>query len=176
MLILDKYIDIPWYPLHKINILNNSILSLNKYRSTDSRILHISIWKRGHLSCCICYKWTTNVYWLHQIVARIKYWYWAPDWMVVCHNDGNPKNNHPDNLRYWTRSDNTMDSIKHWTHPKNYKKVNQYSIEWEFIKEWESIKLAVESLWLYNSWISQCIRWIIKTSGWYRWSYTNITQ
>ena len=39
-----------------------------------------------------------------------------PDSMDVCHNDGNPANNHVDNLRYGTRSDNTLDKVRHGTH------------------------------------------------------------
>ena len=33
----------------------------------------------------------------------------------VCHNDGDKKNNHADNLRYGTRSENIADSIRHGT-------------------------------------------------------------
>lgn len=32
-----------------------------------------------------------------------------PDGMDVCHNDGNPENNHVENLRYDTRTDNILD-------------------------------------------------------------------
>lgn len=32
-----------------------------------------------------------------------------PEGLDVCHNDGNPENNHPDNLRYDTRTDNILD-------------------------------------------------------------------
>jgi len=34
-----------------------------------------------------------------------------------CHNDGNPLNNHISNLRWDTRRENNIDSIKHGTHP-----------------------------------------------------------
>lgn len=34
----------------------------------------------------------------------------------VCHNDGDPLNNTLDNLRWGTRSDNLLDSVRHGTH------------------------------------------------------------
>lgn len=40
----------------------------------------------------------------------------CPEGMEVCHNDGNPENNHLSNLRYGTRSDNVQDMIRHKTH------------------------------------------------------------
>ena len=38
-----------------------------------------------------------------------------PEGMEVCHNDGDPTNNHVDNLRYGTRSDNMLDKVRHGT-------------------------------------------------------------
>lgn len=40
-----------------------------------------------------------------------------PDGMEVCHNDGDPSNNRLDNLRYASRSENRLDSVRHGTHP-----------------------------------------------------------
>lgn len=39
-----------------------------------------------------------------------------PDGLDVCHNDGNRRNNHLDNLRYDTHSNNSIDCVKHKTH------------------------------------------------------------
>ena len=36
-----------------------------------------------------------------------------PERMEACHNDGNPTNNHVDNLRWDTRSENVKDAVKH---------------------------------------------------------------
>ena len=44
-----------------------------------------------------------------------------PEGMEVCHNDGNPANNHLDNLRYGTRSDNMLDRVRHGTNPSTAK-------------------------------------------------------
>ena len=39
-----------------------------------------------------------------------------PEGMEVCHNDGDPTNNHLDNLRYGTSSGNELDKVRHGTH------------------------------------------------------------
>lgn len=44
-----------------------------------------------------------------------------PDNMDCCHNDGNPSNNHIDNLRYDTRSGNFADKLIHGTHNRGEK-------------------------------------------------------
>ncbi len=41
----------------------------------------------------------------------------CPNGMECCHNDGNPANNHVDNLRWDTRKNNVADTIKHGRHP-----------------------------------------------------------
>lgn len=40
----------------------------------------------------------------------------CPAGMEGCHGDGNPTNNHVDNLRWATRSENQLDSVAHGTH------------------------------------------------------------
>ncbi|OCB56172.1 hypothetical protein A5722_14855 [Mycobacterium vulneris] len=42
-----------------------------------------------------------------------------PDGLEACHGDGDPSNNHVDNLRWDTRSANVLDSVKHGTHVSN---------------------------------------------------------
>lgn len=39
----------------------------------------------------------------------------CPKGMMCCHNDGNPANNHVDNLRWDTRSENMKDGMEHGT-------------------------------------------------------------
>jgi hypothetical protein len=41
-----------------------------------------------------------------------------PEGMEGCHNDGNPTNNHIDNLRWDTRSANNQDTLRHGRHEK----------------------------------------------------------
>lgn len=42
----------------------------------------------------------------------------CPDGMECCHNDGNPRNNRLDNLRWDTRKANAIDSVNHGTMPR----------------------------------------------------------
>jgi len=114
---------------------------------------------------------------------------------LVCHKDETLDenwflNNSVYNLYWWTHKDNMGDMRKKWrastflkyNHPrsnkwvfwyKNHsaKKVNQYSLEWEFIKEWGSVIDASIILWKGKSWISACCRWEIRTSGGFIWKY-----
>lgn len=41
-----------------------------------------------------------------------------PEGMQGCHNNGQPFDNRPENLRWDTRSANALDSVRHGTHPE----------------------------------------------------------
>ncbi|GAB3830067.1 NUMOD4 domain-containing protein [Kribbella italica] len=53
--------------------------------------------------------------------------------LVTCHGDGNPANNHLCNLRYDTQSNNSLDAVRHGTHPTGSKthcpKNHEYTAE-----------------------------------------------
>lgn len=168
-----------------ILISENSVKSFNKWKY---KVLKPWILRYWHIQYWIKILWKTKSYWIHQIVARLKYWYWTPEWMEVLHWDWNPKNNYPDNLRYGTRKENIQESIRHWTFKKviNWSEwnflsesrksisINQYTLDWEFIQEWDCIKSAIISLWYKQSWhISACCKWNKKTFGWFTWKYKN---
>ena len=101
----------------------------------------------------------------------------CPEWMEVCHNDWNPTNNHPDNLRYDTHSANWKDAYRHW------KKIQSIML-WKFWKdnhlskkviwwliEFESIREAERITGIDNSTISRCCRWKQKTAWGIVWKY-----
>lgn len=105
----------------------------------------------------------------------------CPEWMEVCHNDWNPANNHPDNLRYDTHSENNKDRHRHWykwsCFGKKWKEsfcskpVVQYSKDWILIKQFESMTDAAINTWAKLSAISQNISWKYKTAWWYIWKF-----
>lgn len=54
---------------------------------------------------------------------------------------------------------------------QNTKPVIQYSLNNEFIKEWNSYNLAAKELNLNNVAINRCLLGKTKTSGKYKWKY-----
>lgn len=176
MIDVNEWLPVPDYPNYEIRISTNELKSLN-YRK-KVWLNKIILWwldKSKHK----VYRLNRKTVYLHQIVARIKYWYWTPKWLNVCHNDGNPLNNHPDNLRYDTSSSNHKDRYIHWWNWSMYWKVwvennksikiNQYSLDWKFIKKWDSITIAQLELWIYN--ISACCKSKRNHSGGFIWRY-----
>lgn len=179
------YIDIPWYLwFYKINYKNNSVVRvLDKWWYMYLKTYLSATW---HLQIWLTINKSRKTWWLHQLVMLIKEWP-CPVWMEVCHNDWNPQNNHPDNLRYDTRSSNMKDRYKHWyvsfftlDHPMKWKKwwlsihsrsVIQYSTEWIKIKEWSWIREAWRSLWIKHINICKNCKWERKTAWWFIWKY-----
>lgn len=93
-----------------------------------------------------------------------------------------------DNLWWWTHSDNMKDMQRKWrannhlqnNNPRKWKfwkdnpsskKINQYSLEWEFIKEWDSMADIQRELPIFSSNISYCCKWKYKSCWWFIWKY-----
>lgn len=70
--------------------------------------------KSGHQIIIFTKPGTKKSLWVHSLVAQA-FIGPRPDGLQVCHNDGNPKNNHVENLRYGTQKENSADSIRHGT-------------------------------------------------------------
>lgn len=116
----------------------------------------------------------------------------------VCHKDETLinwyLNNSVDNLWWWTYKDNVIDKFKKGRANNNYfckdhpmkwefwekhysaRKVLQIDTDNNFIKEWGSLIDVERNLWICNTSITSCCRWRQKTAGWFKWSYTLITQ
>ncbi len=108
--------------------------------------------------------------------------------------------NWADNLFWGTHKDNIQDMINKWRQNfcsnwrrqnfcsnwrlqnlgNNWKRkvskrysINQYTLEWELIKTWESCRAAWLLLWFSKTWITSCCNNQIKKSNWYIWKYVN---
>lgn len=68
------------------------------------------------------------------------------------------KKNHPVKWKFW---------IKHY----NSKKVNQYSLGWEFIKTWDSLADVQRELWILQASISMCCNWKRNMAGGFIWKF-----
>lgn len=71
----------------------------------DRKHLGVSLWRNNRGK-------TMKV---HRLVASTFLGH-CPQGYEVCHNDGNPRNNRVENLRYGTPSDNARDRLLHGTH------------------------------------------------------------
>ncbi len=182
MIDIHSWIDIPWYEWkYQILISDNRVKSLQRkalwrcWWIIRERLLKPWFTKSWHfqywLSC-----WKSKTFSFHELVMLIKEWP-CPEWMEVCHNDWNSKNNHPDNLRYDTHSSNWKDSYIHW-------RLKPIWMKWKFWDKhhlskkvycgwiiYNSIRDAERITWIDNSTISRCCRWIQKTAGGFIWKY-----
>lgn len=172
----DNWHDIPWYEwLYQINWFTNEIKSILYGKTGKPRILKNEVNKYGHIKIGLYKNKKAKTYWFHQLVMLIKEWP-CPEWLEVCHNDWNPQNNLPRNLRYDTRKNNVLDAVTHGTcsligNKNKASPVKQYSKEGIFIKYWESQAEVFERLKI-NQWnISAVCRWLRKYAWWYKWSY-----
>ena len=86
-----------------------------------SKILSPATAKCGHLSVVLCRNSVCKTHLAHRLIA-LTFLGECPDGMEVLHWDDVPSNNHVENLRYGTRSDNLRDAArnrKHWQSAKD---------------------------------------------------------
>lgn len=80
------------------------------------KVLSAGLSKRGGYPLVSLYTQGKNqMRYVHTLVAEA-FIGTRPEGTEVCHNDGDPTNNHVDNLRYGTSSDNELDKVRHGTH------------------------------------------------------------
>ena len=72
------------------------------------------ICKQGYIRATLKIKNQPRTFTIHSLVAGA-FLGPCPEGLEVCHNDGNPKNNHLNNLRYDTHVANHADRKKHGT-------------------------------------------------------------
>lgn len=98
----------------------------------------------------------------------------------INHKDWNKSNNHLENLEWCTRSENNFHKYRVLkVIPSERQKavismlyskpVLQYTLSWEFIREWKSATEAKKN-WYWKA-IDHCLRWLQKQSHWFIWKY-----
>ena len=84
-------------------------------RRYKGKVLSAPLNPDGHPVVCLYIQRKSKVHTVHSLVAET-FIGTRPEGMEVCHGDGNHTNNHVDNLRYGTRSENMLDRVRHGTH------------------------------------------------------------
>ena len=105
---------------------------------------------------------------LHRLIAQT--FMGNPDnFPEVNHEDGNKQNNCVDNLKWCTTSYNQLHLC--YVLKSKVKPVNQYDLDGNLIKKWESIRYASRHLNISHNGIIASCKGIQKTSGGYIWRY-----
>ena len=87
-----------------------------KVHRYKGKVLSAGLSKRGGYPLVSLYAQGKNQsHYVHSLVAET-FIGSRPEGTHVCHYDGDPTNNHVDNLRYGTPSDNELDKVRHGTH------------------------------------------------------------
>jgi len=82
-------------------------------------------------------------------------WY---EWLYQVSNLGNVK---------------SLNYLRTWKEHNKSKKVNQYDLQWNFIKTWYCVMDINRKLLISNKSISSCCKWLRKTAWKYTWKYIN---
>ncbi len=172
---------------------------IKNYRWTwKQRIIKSSNSKEGYMRVNLIINWIIKWFSVHRLVA-INFIPNPDNYPVVMHLDNNKSNNNITNLKWWTQSQNIKQCFNEWrannnfqlNHPRSKvwlwkfwefhnwaKKVYQYWLNWEFVREWWSIMDATRFLNIDSSSISKWCRWKVKTAWWFIWKYeyTNLVN
>ncbi len=84
---------------------------------------------------------------------------------LICNHEWKAR---PANLLHWYWCPNCAHK-KIWK--SNCKKVSQYSFDWKFIKEFESVAEAWRKTWIWKTSIWNALSWRSKMAWWYIWKY-----
>lgn len=111
-------------------------------------------------------------YFVHRLVA-MQYIPNPENKPQINHKNGNKKDNRVSNLEWVTASENAKHAIDKSLYKNRVKKVNQYDLDGNFIKQWSCIREAKTVLNLKNAHISQVCQGQRKTAGGFIWKYAS---
>ena len=155
-------------------------------------ILKQEISKNGYCKVMLCKNKKRKLLSVHRLIAMTYLDNYSED-LQVNHIDGNKQNNTINNLEMVTCKENIQHSFKNnlqiakkgREHPlfkkygvknKTSKKVNQYDLEGNFIKTWDSIMDIERKLNINNSNISRCCNGYKNSAGGFKWKHYIVSK
>lgn len=162
--------DIDNFENYKISNFGN-VKSFTKRKSGNNLIPQIS--RKGYQTVLLYNNGKPHQKKIHRLVAAafISNKDKLPQ---VNHIDGNKQNNRVDNLEWCDNSYNQIHAYKTGLErPKFQRKIKQYSLEGEYIAEFNYIREAKRYLNIDGSSISACCRGKRKSAGGFIWKYAD---
>ena len=172
---IEIWKDIKGYEgLYQVSNFGN-VMSLNYYRSGKPKLLKPGKTKNGYLLVTLYKNRKRKSYKVHRLVAE--HFIPNPDNLPeINHKDENKQNNSVDNLEYCTHEDNINYGTRNEriakanTNRKRSKKVLQFTLDGEFVKEWESTRECKRNGFNQGNIVS-CCNGKLKSAGGFIWRY-----
>ena len=112
---VERWLPVVGFPGYEVSecgrVRSYKVDSSGKLATTPQRILKGGNSQGNYPSVCLCNAGEQRSFYIHRLVTEA-FLGACPDGLEVCHNDGNPQNNHLDNLRYDTHQANVQDMME----------------------------------------------------------------
>ena len=143
----------------------------NVYSLITNKILKPRLTLDGYYQVDLYKNGVKKHLYVHRLVAQ-SFLDNPKNYKIVNHKDENSMNNIVSNLE-WCNStyNNNYGNCKRKISEANSIKINQYDMDGNFIKQWNSMKEASETLKLSRGNICLCCEGIRNKTGGYRWRY-----
>ena len=141
--------------------------------------------KSGYLYCCLCKNSKKQLFRIHRLVAK-HFIENVNNYIDINHIDGNKHNNNINNLEWCSRSYNIKEAYRNGLMESNFKfslynkkgllnprckKINQYDLNNNLIKKWNSIKEIYLQTGYSQAFISGCCKGNHKKAYNFIWKY-----
>lgn len=192
--------DIPWYEgIYQVS-------SIGMVKSLDRRlpvqrhfcnykwmILSTHLNKDWYILVALSRIWIQKIFLVHRLVA-LAFIPNPENKPEINHIDGNKYNNDLSNLEWCTHKENINHAIRTglmtnnhsrtnhpmkgrlWKDNPKSKPVTQYSLLWEFVRDWDSTADIIRELWASRWSVERVCKWKGKTAIWFIWKYKNIEK
>lgn len=185
---IEEYLRDNWVPLfgfeNKILVKSgcNEAININYRNTKQCKKCKLNYTKGGHLTFGFRYKKKLITKYLHICIFESYYKTSVPKGYVVHHIDLKPQNNDINNLILMPDTDHrklhrSIDYEKTFkialeiAHKKNEKPILQYTLNGEFVAEYDSAVKAQKTTKIPQSSISNCCLNKRKTAGGYIWKF-----